>query len=164
MNMESKYEIIDNTKESMVKHKSFSRDFFLVQENIVTQFRSTETTILSLFDELCNSLDTGKPIQLILLNLSFAFNTPRHDILLERNIGIQDKTMEWFSNCIIDRNYSIKIRNNYSTLYRILYRIPTIDHSVPQGSIFSPILFSIYYSITNNYETLSIYYLQLIRK
>ena len=27
-------EIIDNTKESMVKHKSISRDFFLVQENI----------------------------------------------------------------------------------------------------------------------------------
>ena len=45
--------------------------------------------------------------------------------------------MEWFSNFIKDRNYSIKIRNNYSKPY-------TIDHGVPQGSILSPILFSIY--------------------
>ena len=84
-------------------------------------------------------MDTEQPIQLILLDLSSAFDTLRHDILLERlrNIGIQDKTMEWFSNFIKDRNYSIKIRNNYSTSY-------TIDHGVPQGSILSPILFSIY--------------------
>ena len=74
-----------------------------------------------------------------LLDLSSAFDTLRHDILLERlrNIGIQDKTMECFSNFIKDRYYSIKIRNNYSTSY-------TIGHGVPQGSILSPILFSIY--------------------
>ena len=65
--------------------------------------------------------------------------TLRHDILFERlrNIGIQDITMEWFSNFIKDRNYSIKIRNNYSKSY-------IIDQCVPQGSILSPILFSIY--------------------
>ena len=45
--------------------------------------------------------------------------------------------MEWFSNFIKDRKYSIKIRNNYSKSY-------TIDQGVPQGSILSPILFSIY--------------------
>ena len=45
--------------------------------------------------------------------------------------------MEWFSSFIKDRNYSIKIRNNYSKSY-------TIDHGVPQGSILSPIIFSIY--------------------
>ena len=45
--------------------------------------------------------------------------------------------MEWFSNFIKDRNYSIIIRNNYSTSY-------TIDRGVPQGSILSTIIFSIY--------------------
>ena len=45
--------------------------------------------------------------------------------------------MEWFSNFIKDRNYSIKFRNNYSTSY-------TIDHGVPQGSILAPMLFSVY--------------------
>ena len=111
----------------------------MLLENAFRKLHSTETTVLSLFDDLYNSLDTGQPIQLILLDLSSAFDTLRHDILLERlrNIGIQDVTMEWFSNFIKDRNYSIKIRNNYSKSY-------TIVNDVPQGSILSPILFSIY--------------------
>ena len=46
--------------------------------------------------------------------------------------------MELFSSFIKDRNYSIQIRNNYSTSY-------TIDHGVSQGSILSAILFSIYF-------------------
>ena len=45
--------------------------------------------------------------------------------------------MEWFYNVIKDRNYSIQIRNNYSTSY-------TIDHGIPRGSLLSPIIFSIY--------------------
>ena len=110
-----------------------------IRQNVFRKLHSTETTVLSLFDELYNSLDIGQPIQLILFDLSSTFDTLRHDKLLERlrNIRIQDKTMEWFSNFIKDRNYSIQIRNNYSTSY-------TIDHGVPQGSILSPILFSIY--------------------
>ena len=45
--------------------------------------------------------------------------------------------MELFSNFIKDINYSIKIRNNYSTSY-------TIDHGIPRGSILSRILFAMY--------------------
>ena len=73
-----------------------------IRQNTFRILHGTETTVLSLFDDLYNSLDTGQPIQLILLDLSSAFDNLRHDILLERlrNIGIQDKTIEWFSNFI----------------------------------------------------------------
>ena len=110
-----------------------------IRQHAFCKLHSTETTVLSLFDDLYNLLDTGQPIQLILLDLSSAFDTLRHDILIERlrNIGIQYITMEWFSYFIKDRNYSIKIRNNYS-------KSNTIDHGVPQCSIMSPILFSSY--------------------
>ena len=109
-----------------------------IRQNAFGKLHSTQTTVLSLFDDLYKSLDNGKPIQLIIINLSSAFDIIRHDILLEirRNIGIKDKTMERFSNFIKYRNYSIQIRNNYSTRY-------TIDHGVPRGSIISPILFSL---------------------
>ena len=67
-------------------------------QNAFRKLHSTESTVLSLFDDLYNSLDTRQPIQIILLDSSSAFNTLRHYILLERlrNIGIQDITMEWF--------------------------------------------------------------------
>ena len=131
--------ILEKTVYTQLSHYLTENMLLDIRQNAFRKLHSTETTVLSLFDDLYNSLDTGQPIQLILLDLSSAFDTLRHDILLERlrNIGIQDVTMEWFSNFIKDRNYSIKIRNNYSKSY-------TIDHGVPQGSILSPILFSIY--------------------
>ena len=99
-----------------------------IRKNAFRKLHSTETNVPSLFYELYNSLDNGQPIELILLDLTSAFYTLIHDILLERlrNIGIQYKTMEWFSNVIKDTHYSIKIRDNYSKSY-------TIDHGIPQG-------------------------------
>ena len=65
--------------------------------------------------------------------------------------------MEWFSSFIKNRNYSIQIRNNYSKSY-------TIDHGVPQGSILSQILFSIYLNSLqksiNRYLTITYNYTQ----
>ena len=131
--------ILEKTVYTQLSHYLTENMLLDIRQNAFRKLHSTETTVLSIFDDLYNSLDTGQPIQLILLDLSSAFDTLRHDILLERlrNIGIQDVTMEWFSNFIKDRNYSFKIRNNYSKSY-------TIDYGVPQGSILSPILFSIY--------------------
>ena len=67
-----------------------------IRQNAFRKLYSTETTVLCLSDDLYNSLETGQPMQLILLDLSSAFDTLRHDRLLEilRDIGIQDKTME----------------------------------------------------------------------
>ena len=65
-----------------------------IRQNTFRILHSTETIVLSLFDDLYNS----QPIKLILLDLSSAFYTLRHDILLERlsNIGIQDKQLNDF--------------------------------------------------------------------
>ena len=62
-----------------------------IRQNAFRKLHSTETTVLSLFDDLYNSLDNGQPIQLILLDLSPALDTLKHDILFERlrNIGIR---------------------------------------------------------------------------
>ena len=111
----------------------YSERSYVAGHQTKRKLHSTETTVLSLFDDIYNSLDTGQPIQIILLDLSYVFDTLRHDILLERlrNIGIQDKAMELFSKFIKDRNYYIQIINNYTTSY-------TIDHDIPQVSICLP--------------------------
>ena len=109
------------------------------RQNAFRKNHSTETTLLSLFDDLYKSLDSNLPIQLILLDLSAAFDTIDFDILIERlrSIGIGKVPIKWFSNFIRGRSFSIKINETLSQPYAIKY-------GVPQGSTLSPILFSIY--------------------
>ena len=111
------------------------------RQNAFRKLHSTETTVISLFEDLLNSLDNGKHIELRLIDLSFAFDTLRQDILLEilRNIGITDKTMEWFSNLIKDNNYSIKLRKRY------LSRIKTLTLSPLYIYIYIYIYYYYYY-------------------
>ena len=56
-------------------------------------------------------LYSNLPIQLILLDLSAAFDTIDFDILIERlrSIGIGKVPIKWFSNFIRGRSFSIKI-------------------------------------------------------
>ena len=107
------------------------------RQNAFRKNHSTETTLLSLFDELYKSLDSNLPIQMILLDLSAAFDTIDFDILIERSIGIGKVPIKWFSNFIRGRSFSIKINETLSQPYAIKY-------GVPQGYTLSPILFSIY--------------------
>ena len=66
------------------------------RQNALRKNHSTETTLLSLFDELYKSLDSNLPIQMILLDLSAAFDTIDFDILIERSIGIGKVPIKWF--------------------------------------------------------------------
>ena len=96
------------------------------RQNAFRKNNSTETTLLSLFDDLYKSLDNNLPIQLILLDLSAAFDTIDFDILIERliSIGIGKVPIKWFSNFIRGRSFSIKINETLSQPYSIKYGVP----------------------------------------
>ena len=94
------------------------------------KLHSTETTVLSLFEDLYNSLDNEQPIQLKLLDLYFAFDTLIHVRKTKKHWN-KYKTMEWFSNFIKYRNYSIKIK------------ITTLHH-IPSIMVFIKILSPLY--------------------
>lgn len=75
----------------------------------------------------------------IFLDLSKAFDTVPHDILLKKlqKIGIKDKELLWFKNYLSNRNQFCKI--NIEISKGVICII-----GVPQGSILGPILFIIY--------------------
>ena len=78
----------------------------------------------------------------MLLDLSAAFDTIDHDILLDHlksNIGLSDKSLGWFCSYLKDRLQCIVIDGNTSEPVNL-------KNGVPHGSVLGPILFTIYTS------------------
>ena len=100
---------------------------------------STETSVLHVIDNVIKSLDIHSNIQLLLLDLSAAFDTLDHIILKQRliDIGLTDKALDWIMAFISNRTFSIKTGNHYS-------QPNNLKTGVPQGSVLGPILFLIY--------------------
>ena len=79
---------------------------------------------------------------LILLELSFAFDTFDHWVLLnvlERKFGINDVALKWFKSYLQNRGFRVCINDVYSSMR-------DIEFSLPQGSINGPVLFNAYSS------------------
>ncbi len=97
---------------------------------------STETALLTLSNKLYENIDNRKISLLTLCDLSKAFDSVNHDILMSKLNKLRiDKF--WFSNYLYKRSQSVRIKNCFSDKSEILY-------GVPQGSVLGPILFSIY--------------------
>ena len=76
---------------------------------------------------------------LVLLDLSKAFDSVDHSILLKKlsNIGVSGEALNWFESYITDRKQFVRIGSSVS-------EVLPITHGVPQGAILSPLLFCIY--------------------
>ena len=71
----------------------------LVHQSAYRAHHSTETAILSVYNALVHSIDDGKVSVLVLLDLSAAFDTADHNILLSllsRRFCIRDTAHAWF--------------------------------------------------------------------
>ncbi len=101
---------------------------------------SVETALLKVHNDIMCSLDRRQAVMLILLDLSAAFDTIDHTILLRRlhdDIGIRGLCLQWFESYLHDRCQSVCIRGESSPEARL-------DFGVPQGSVLGPIVFILY--------------------
>ena len=101
---------------------------------------STETVLLRVVNDILSALDNNKVSALLLLDLSAAFDTIDHNILLSRLrsfFGIQSTALEWFGSYLSDRYQCVSVNNKSSTLSPLMY-------GVPQGSVLGPLLFVLY--------------------
>ena len=76
------------------------------------QYHATETALLPVNNDILTSLDNGKITALILLDLSAAFDTVDHSILISRLhdfLGVQDLALDWCKSYLSDRPQYVRI-------------------------------------------------------
>ena len=85
-------------------------------------------------------MDAGKVTALTLLDLSTAFDTIDHIILLRRLnywFGVTGKALDWFKSYLTGRCQRIKLRDCLSSNADLKF-------GVPRGSVLGPLLFTLY--------------------
>ena len=113
---------------------------FSVHQPVYRARHGTETALLSVVNDLLTALDEDKISVLLLLDLSAAFDTIDHDILLTRldsSFGIRNTALSWFNSYLSERWQCVPVQDHKS---------PTTppDCGVPQGSALGPVLFILY--------------------
>ena len=115
-------------------------------QNRNKKFHSTETLNLFVTDTILKTIDKKNVTALILLDMSKAFHSVNHPILLHKLkcVGASSQTVEWFKSYLSGRKQYVRIGSTKSTT------LP-LSHGVPQGTILSPLLCCIY---TNDMSTI----------
>ena len=125
--------------QKVVLHKPLAH---LQENNLCNPFQSsyrnghsTETA-----NDLLNAMDEDEISVLLLLDLSAAFDTIDHQILLSRLetvFGIRSTALQWFWSYLLDRNQCVVVNNSASSSSPVMF-------GVPQGSVLWPVLFVLY--------------------
>ena len=122
---------------------------FLDKHNVLSESqygfrkkRSTERTnlaILELVTKITKAIDDNEFTMGVFLDLSKAFDTVDHNILLKKldYYGIRGLALDWFKNYLTGRTQIVKYKSTNSNSL-------TIKCGVPQGSVLGPLLFLIY--------------------
>ena len=104
------------------------------------KYHSCETVLIKFMHDILWNMGKGKITTSIAIDLSSAFDTVDHYILiqtLEQSFGVHHVALNWFKEYLYDRKFKVCVDGDYS-------EIKTFNFSVPQGSCSGPQLYCLY--------------------
>ena len=105
-------------------------------------YHSTETVMVKVQGDILHAIDSNRAVVLLMLDLSAAFDTVSHTILLNRlsqRYGITGSVQEWFASYLSSRSQFVQIECSRSSPHEL-------NCGVPQGSVLGPLLYVLYTS------------------
>ena len=106
------------------------------------QYHSAETPLIHVHNDILTAIDNRRTVILLLLDLSAAFDTVYHNILLSRlheRFGVTGKPFLWFQSYLSDRMQYVSVDGGTSSKH-------ALQCGVPQGLVLGPILYLLYTS------------------
>ena len=101
--------------------------------------RSTTSALLSYTNDLTYALDKGMCTDSAYFDFSKAFDSVRHDYLIEKllKVGISGNLIRWIIDYLTNRTQVVKINNSFSSEKQVM-------SGVIQGSVLGPTFFTIF--------------------
>ena len=100
---------------------------------------STYMALMDMYDRVSAAADNNEFSMGVFIDLSKAFDTLNHDILLKKleYYGVRGIALDWFKSYLSNRKQCVSLGGVISSL-------KSVTHGVPQGSILGPLLFILY--------------------
>lgn len=114
-----------------------------LHEDLQSAYRkghSTETALIKVQNDITEALDNKSVVVLVMLDLSAAFDTVDHHLLIKRlrqAYGVTGTALKWFCAYLSGRTQSVTVDGVQSEPVKLAF-------GVPQGSVLGPKLYCIY--------------------